>query len=289
MKPWYFTYRWCASVLLTTRTAAVITRICHFADCSAQWRSSPGDAECGVLSNGLHEMSLIHGQLLTKDLPHQPVPVQDPVKSSPTWATVANSRPQPSPLRPDWSAAAPVFVPKAVHKPVMNINQIFNLPRHEFGLPSPDFYSRADEDTLETFEDKLATRMDFDINRTRPVDHALEKRTLVMKGVPQQATLLEIVKAIRGGQLLTLYIRQLQHERLAHISFVDVSAAEALFFYSKRAGIYVLGKRVSSLSCSLLKEFQLMRIRLNCSTTTVNISCLLTSAIGFPNLAQLAI
>lgn len=133
-----------------------------------------------------------------------------------------------------------------------NVN--FNVPRPESGSTNPDDYSCADGETLETFEDSFATGVDSDTNRIKPPDHALKQRTLIMRGIPPPATLLDIVKAIRGGQLLTLYIRQLQAERFARISFVDADRAEALFFYSKRAGIYVLGKRVGSLLGIILKK-----------------------------------
>lgn len=67
-----------------------------------------------------------------------------------------------------------------------------------------------------------------------------------MKDLPHGATLLDVVKAIRGGQLLNVYIRPCK--KLAHVSFLDASAAAAFLNYSKRAAVLVLGKQVELVS-----------------------------------------
>ena len=92
-------------------------------------------------------------------------------------------------------------------------------------------------------EDSLAARVKIDQGQDRALDRRFKQRTLVMTGLPDRFTLLDIVKTIRGGQLLNLFVPP--RERLARISFVEASAAEALYIHSKRNGIYVMGTRVS--------------------------------------------
>lgn len=70
-----------------------------------------------------------------------------------------------------------------------------------------------------------------------------EDRTLLLTGLSNRTTLADITKAVRGGQLLNLYIRRQQ--RTAHVSFVNPLAAEAFLIYSKRTDLYIRGKRVS--------------------------------------------
>lgn len=92
-------------------------------------------------------------------------------------------------------------------------------------------------------EDNLAAGVKTDKSQNRALGRRFKQRTLVMTGLPDRFTLLDIVKTIRGGQLLNLYVPP--RERLARISFVEANAAEAFYIHSKRHGIYVLGRRVS--------------------------------------------
>jgi hypothetical protein len=125
----------------------------------------------------------------------------------------------------------------------VNVNRSWNLSHQQSGSPSPDINTHADEETSTTSEDNLPTRRNFDMHQDRALGHSVGQRTLVMKGLPDRFTHLDIVRVIRGGQLLNLFVPG--RDRLARISFVDASAAQAFLTYSKRNGIYVLGKRVS--------------------------------------------
>ena len=94
-----------------------------------------------------------------------------------------------------------------------------------------------EEDTIEECCEKQETRLeknDFDNNH--------DDRTLLLTGLSNRTTLADIIKAVRGGQLLNLYIRE--HERTATVSFVDPLAAQAFLIYAKRADLYIRGKRV---------------------------------------------
>lgn len=87
----------------------------------------------------------------------------------------------------------------------------------------------------------------------RALTIALEqgKRTLAMKGLPNNITVLDLVKKIRGGQLLNIMIRAQggSPSMIAHISFVETAAAAAFLAYFKQANIPTLGQRVSVYHC----------------------------------------
>ena len=70
-----------------------------------------------------------------------------------------------------------------------------------------------------------------------------DHRSLVIRGISKRTTLADVTKAVRGGQVLNVYLRP--HEREAHVSFVDPHAAEKFLIYSKRQDLYVRSKRVS--------------------------------------------
>jgi hypothetical protein len=90
----------------------------------------------------------------------------------------------------------------------------------------------------------VTTAKVVDEKKSKAVEHSSDQRTLLMEGLPDKATLLDVVKVVRGGQLLNIYIRY--HKRLAHTSFVDASAAAAFLVYSKGTAISVLSKLVSA-------------------------------------------
>jgi hypothetical protein len=90
----------------------------------------------------------------------------------------------------------------------------------------------------------VTTAKVVDEKKSKAVEHSSDQRTLLMRGLPEKATLLDVVKVVRGGQLLNIYTRY--HKQLAHISSVDASAAAAFLVCSKGTAISVLGKRVSA-------------------------------------------
>jgi hypothetical protein len=151
-----------------------------------------------------------------------------------------------------WSTDAPLFVPAAA-QPFQKCRVRASSSGNWCTDPppisgSPDSYgfenekssvtsSEKVEDVLEDCGEKLETqpeKNEFDNNH--------EDRTILLTGLSNRTTLADITKAIRGGQLLNLYIRE--QERTARVSFVNPMAAEAFLIYSKRTDLYIRGKRV---------------------------------------------
>jgi hypothetical protein len=174
-------------------------------------------------------------------------------------------------IRSDWSADAPVFVPKVNFKTATHANSSNNVSHHEPASPSADVCSYVGGETPVTSEDNVVTGDNVDGDRCRAFDHSFQQRTLIMKGLPDRATLFDVVKAIQGGQLLSFYIRP--REKFARISFVEASAAEAFFVYSKRAAVYVRGKQVSSVNLNSARRRAVDNSRLNSSMMTVRAPC----------------
>ena len=70
-----------------------------------------------------------------------------------------------------------------------------------------------------------------------------EQRSVSLKWLSDRVTHGDIVKVVRGGALLDVYLRK---DRTASVSFVEPSAAQAFLAHAKRHDIYLCGKRVSS-------------------------------------------
>jgi len=153
-----------------------------------------------------------------------------------------------------WCTDAPVFVPAASQSFQKCVNRT-SSPRDGPTGPSlisisPDSFEFEDEKSSFTSSEKLegVTEDCGEEQETRleeiTLDKGHEDRTLLLKGLSNRTTLADIAKAVRGGQVLNLYIRE--QERTAHVSFVNPLAAKAFLIYAKRADLYVSGKRVSS-------------------------------------------
>lgn len=69
-----------------------------------------------------------------------------------------------------------------------------------------------------------------------------QERSLTLQGLSPFTSLADILEHIRGGQVLQVYRRQ----NSAHVTFVDPAAAGNFLTYSKRADLYICGKRVSA-------------------------------------------
>lgn len=87
--------------------------------------------------------------------------------------------------------------------------------------------------------------------QSRAINKSFGQRTLAMRGLPNGTTLLDVVKSIRGGQLLNVVLRSWERsqEMVAHVSFVEAASAAAFLSYFKQASILILGKRVSAYQC----------------------------------------
>ena len=76
-----------------------------------------------------------------------------------------------------------------------------------------------------------------------------EQRTLVAKNLHERTTHKDITDFVGGGTVLDIYLRS--NDRTASISFVEGQHAQNFMAYVKRNDIYVHGKRVSGVPCSL--------------------------------------
>lgn len=70
-------------------------------------------------------------------------------------------------------------------------------------------------------------------------------RSLLFCGLAEGTTHLDITEAIRGGQLLDIYMRG--NERMAAVSFVRATDAQAFFDHVRRHDLYIRHKRVSKM------------------------------------------
>lgn len=68
-------------------------------------------------------------------------------------------------------------------------------------------------------------------------------RSLLFGSLAEGTTHLDVTEAIRGGQLLDIYMRA--NERMAAVSFVHAADAQAFFEHVRRHDLYIRNKRVS--------------------------------------------
>ena len=66
------------------------------------------------------------------------------------------------------------------------------------------------------------------------------KRTLYFAGLPAGTAHKDLVKVLRGGRILDIYLRK---DRSATVSFIE--GAQEFFKYAKRHDVYIHQKRVS--------------------------------------------
>lgn len=78
---------------------------------------------------------------------------------------------------------------------------------------------------------------------TRPFYERQCPRTLLLSNLAEGVTHSDITEAVRGGQLLDIYLRPL--DRTATVSFLQAADARAFFDHVRRHDLYVKQKRVS--------------------------------------------
>lgn len=78
---------------------------------------------------------------------------------------------------------------------------------------------------------------------TRPFYERQCPRTLLLTSLAEGVTHNEITEAVRGGQLLDVYLRPL--DRTATVSFLQAADARAFFDHVRRHDLYIKQKRVS--------------------------------------------
>lgn len=69
-------------------------------------------------------------------------------------------------------------------------------------------------------------------------------RSLILKGLPKSASLADVIKIIRGGLVLNVFMRR-QHAT-AHVAFVEPSAAKRFLVHAKNNEVVIKGKRVTA-------------------------------------------
>lgn len=70
-----------------------------------------------------------------------------------------------------------------------------------------------------------------------------DRRTVLIRNLPDRVTHKDLVENMRGGPLLHIYLRAREHT--ASISFVEEADAQAFFQHTRTYGLYVAGRRVS--------------------------------------------
>jgi hypothetical protein len=68
------------------------------------------------------------------------------------------------------------------------------------------------------------------------------KRTVALCGLPSFATLGDVTSVVRGGQLLDVFLRSVEH--IAHVSFVREADAAQFYEHARKNDIYIKNKRV---------------------------------------------
>lgn len=159
---------------------------------------------------------------------------------------VTNNHENTSPQKaPQWSAEAPVFVPKTkgTHHPFKNRQYAKfhdECPSIRTVPPTPPSLS-SDLGTVELQQDEELDECCVKVDSVNDTDNH-EDRSVVLRGLSPFTTLADIAKVIRGGLVLNVFLRP--RNRTAHVSFVDPIAAEKFIIHSKRSDIYIKGKRV---------------------------------------------
>lgn len=69
------------------------------------------------------------------------------------------------------------------------------------------------------------------------------RRTLLLRELPGQVTYQDIVKVLRGGCVLSIFLRQ--RDRIARVTFTDDLAAREFLQHARKDGVYIKGMRVS--------------------------------------------
>jgi hypothetical protein len=151
---------------------------------------------------------------------------------------------EPTPDRSGVSEWAPAptahpFVPQAPPSTTSNRRQQ-NLPPlkttlHGYNLSPPETACADGGLLAQTIEDSQ------EYGDTCSESSAV-KRSLVITGLSSTATLQGLVKVLKGGPILQMYLSK--RKCSAHVSFVDPIAAESFLGYAQTNEIYIQGKRV---------------------------------------------
>ncbi|KAK7938110.1 uncharacterized protein PG986_014978 [Apiospora aurea] len=110
--------------------------------------------------------------------------------------------------------------------------------------PADDFSASYSGEGLtpETTHHQTFGQFNQNVEVQRPQYAWMCKRTVVLAGLPDDTKHEDITKAVRGGQVLEIYIRS--HEHMAMVSFLREEDAVRFYDHSRRYDLYIKHKRV---------------------------------------------
>jgi len=148
---------------------------------------------------------------------------------------------KPEPVKTQWSVEAPEFVPQATSRRYENDDT--NQTRHRRNKEEDS--TTTSTPTITLVEEQVGYITNDGDDEEEFWETNREDRSVVFRGLSPFTTLADIVRVVRGGPVLNMFVRA--KDRIAHVAFVDTFAAEKFLIQSKRSDIYVKGKRVSTL------------------------------------------
>ncbi|PLB48042.1 hypothetical protein P170DRAFT_510737 [Aspergillus steynii IBT 23096] len=138
------------------------------------------------------------------------------------------------------------------------------MGRREVSSPSVDYHHERsnnhglstnydDDDDDDDDEDGLMDPQDSDgkddceesSRTTGSFAGTADRRTVLIRNLPDRVTHKDLVENMRGGALLHIYLRAREH--LASVSFVEEADAQGFLQHAKNYGFYVAGRRVEVL------------------------------------------
>lgn len=154
-----------------------------------------------------------------------------------------------SPVKPRWSAAAPVFVSKSAsglkQQPLSEPSSSITTPDPSIASspPSPEPAPVDQDDPVADYESAVKVADEwYEDGTPEYFDHDRQDRTVKIRGLSRFTTLADLAGVIRGGIILSMHIRP--RDGAALVSFVEPMAAEKFVMHCRRNEIYLKGKRL---------------------------------------------
>ncbi|KIW19832.1 hypothetical protein PV08_00407 [Exophiala spinifera] len=111
-------------------------------------------------------------------------------------------------------------------------------PRHSTQFHPPAYSPVLKTESPSECEGKTAHVLQEKV----PIHPETQHRTILLTGLPPSVNLQDLTKAIRGGQILQMSLRD--GDKYARVSFVDPDAAEMFLLHSEQSGVFIKGQRV---------------------------------------------
>ena len=140
------------------------------------------------------------------------------------------------PEKGQWSAEAPVFVPKENFVKRSTRPAVSKQWRNTSVPPTPPSFSQEQNDS-DIYDE------DADGNEEQEqYENNYDDRSVVLRGISPFTTLADIAKAVRGGIVLNMFLRH--REKSAYVAFVEPLVAEKFVMHCRRNDMYIKGKRI---------------------------------------------